>query len=962
MNFFDRMAESLRVPIHILLGNHDMNLKHSSKVSSLDALATNSMHKGGSFHLYREITPTSVAGIPALMIPYHEDASSISDALRNIEAHADLRDYVVFGHLAVNGAIQNSSSSFRYHGALPAQVFRNVRRTFSGHFHVHQTLPNNVTYVGAPLQFNFGDAGADRGAVIYDAGRDTFRFIVNPLCHQYFKLTEEEAKEILTQRPETFKDSYVTVLYSGAKMSPSHHEELRQRFIEAGAHGVFKQSDVMTALRETGEQLASKLQKQSSVEDQVRLFADSVRKAFLDRIGSQKSVKRKKSTKTSSGSKWDHFLVDDTAFRSLVEFGVRLVRDSNLSTSNPVGSSFDGRLARLSMTNFMGIRGTVEIPLSNLPRGIWLIDGDNGAGKSTIFEAIVWCQFGEFLRSGMQKDFAINDFEDYCTVSLEYENGFIIERSRRRGRTESLRTLQRTAPSAVPQYLEQNELGELRNTQKLVNDKLGIDFETFSKSVVLGQNIFANFVSGSREQRRSIIEDMLGLDKFNALFDNAKSKRQLLEKQLEDLARERQTLQQKISDASDTLSQLSSQIRSALSLKASEARAQHDAELRKEASVGHIRKLRDNVAAEYRLASQSLDEFKATNRDFSVANAYSTIAELSLKEKHVKSILSNQNECPTCGQLVDPHHISQLLADSISLIQTAVDQFSLPFATRNVDLPSCLCMLGECKSKIEDLISSSQRMMDRLSSAQRTLELRLVQLENDILRCESQHSKDIQELRERIAAADSVLETQQSMSAKIETALRTAQPDLERLSGKIFQVEEEYNFAKFWELAFDRQTKTSSGFSTIRSFIFEELVVELNAIIDTYADQLANKTPLKVTLTSELDIEEIYGKRSGGERKRTDLAVLFSLFEIVRDRSRYRPNFIMLDEVFDALDRSGRVTVGQVLMELSRRIDNVFVITHTDLATGLSLAGTITARMTLEDSRPAGTVLEIHSF
>lgn len=103
----------------------------------------------------------------------------------------------------------------------------------------------------------------------------------------------------------------------------------------------------------------------------------------------------------------------------------------------------------------------------------------------------------------------------------------------------------------------------------------------------------------------------------------------------------------------------------------------------------------------------------------------------------------------------------------------------------------------------------------------------------------------------------------------------------------------------------------------------------------------------------------MYGKRSGGERKRTDLAVLFALFEIVRDRSRYRPNFLMLDEVFDALDRSGRLTVGQVLLELSKRVDNVLVITHTDLASGLSLAGTISARMQFEDKKPIGTSLEV---
>lgn len=141
MAFFDRMATVLDVPIHILLGNHDMNLKHSSRVSSLDALSTRSMLKGGRFHLHRDVVQTSVAGIAAVMIPYHENAESIVTALESLRPP---NSAVAFGHLAVNGAIQNSSSSYRFRGALEAEVFSGLKRTFSGHFHTHQTLAHST--------------------------------------------------------------------------------------------------------------------------------------------------------------------------------------------------------------------------------------------------------------------------------------------------------------------------------------------------------------------------------------------------------------------------------------------------------------------------------------------------------------------------------------------------------------------------------------------------------------------------------------------------------------------------------------------------------------------------------------------------------------------------------------------------------------------------------------------------
>jgi len=67
------------------------------------------------------------------------------------------------------------------------------------------------------------------------------------------------------------------------------------------------------------------------------------------------------------------------------------------------------------------------------------------------------------------------------------------------------------------------------------------------------------------------------------------------------------------------------------------------------------------------------------------------------------------------------------------------------------------------------------------------------------------------------------------------------------------KITNEYDIVKFWELAFEKQSKQNTGIFTVRSFIFEELVNELNAIIDTYMDQLTTSGhKLSVTLTSDL--------------------------------------------------------------------------------------------------------------
>lgn len=90
-----------------------------------------------------------------------------------------------------------------------------------------------------------------------------------------------------------------------------------------------------------------------------------------------------------------------------------------------------------------GVEGKVVIPFSKFPDGVWFIEGLNGAGlflsvpflsflavglsvacrftgKSTILEAITWCQFNKFLRSEMLADYAVNDKVRYTAVRLHH--------------------------------------------------------------------------------------------------------------------------------------------------------------------------------------------------------------------------------------------------------------------------------------------------------------------------------------------------------------------------------------------------------------------------------------------------------------------------------------------------------------------------------------------------------------
>jgi hypothetical protein len=131
------------------------------------------------------------------------------------------------------------------------------------------------------------------------------------------------------------------------------------------------------------------------------------------------------------------------------QYGVNLMKDVDREVGATEGALFQADITNLTIQNFLGflsfpvvffsscflfnigvvvgVQGQVQIPLGKMEDGVWFIEGiflvcvfltasnpvfligTNGAGKSTILEAISWCQFNKFLRSDMKADFAIND-------------------------------------------------------------------------------------------------------------------------------------------------------------------------------------------------------------------------------------------------------------------------------------------------------------------------------------------------------------------------------------------------------------------------------------------------------------------------------------------------------------------------------------------------------------------------
>lgn len=233
---------------------------------------------------------------------------------------------------------------------------------------------------------------------------------------------------------------------------------------------------------------------------------------------------------------------DDTGYRKLLDptHPVATRGDS----SSPTQQVFVAKPRSVVISNFLGVQGECTIDFDgDLGRGLTFVVGSNGSGKSTIIESIVWCQFGRCIRRGLSVGDVVNDITGRnCMVSLSFSNGYTITRYRKH-KVHGNRVIVSLHGIDQPQF----EHGEARATQAALDELLGIDYDEFIKTVILGHEAASSFLSSTPAQRHDLIESTLGL---SILDKSANLSRRMLREVDDDTA----ALSSKINSVEQTMS------------------------------------------------------------------------------------------------------------------------------------------------------------------------------------------------------------------------------------------------------------------------------------------------------------------------------------------------------------------------------------------------------------------------
>jgi DNA repair exonuclease SbcCD ATPase subunit len=188
-------------------------------------------------------------------------------------------------------------------------------------------------------------------------------------------------------------------------------------------------------------------------------------------------------------------------------------------------------------------------------RGIILIEGEvddnadesNGAGKSSIVDAICLCLFKETTR-GTKNDEVVNDDldEGYAELTFETPSGLYQATYRRNRKRDKTTWAIYQADTEKDEWVAVSGKG-LTETKEIIQSIIGMDFNTFSNSVLFAQNGVSVFIEGTDKTRKDLLTQILGLDVLDGALKATKGHLVMLNDQLHTETGKYDLLQQQVS-------------------------------------------------------------------------------------------------------------------------------------------------------------------------------------------------------------------------------------------------------------------------------------------------------------------------------------------------------------------------------------------------------------------------------
>jgi len=515
-----------------------------------------------------------------------------------------------------------------------------------------------------------------------------------------------------------------------------------------------------------------------------------------------------------------------------------------------------------------------------------LIIGTNGAGKSTILDALTFVLFNKPFRKINKPQLVNTTNEKDCLVEIEFtinNKNYLV----RRGIKPNIFDIEVNGTAL------HKEADDRANQKILEENILKVNYKSFTQIVILGSSTFVPFMQLTTTNRREVIEDLLDIRIFSTMNSIIKDKLREKKDQIKSLELKKENLKDKMKMQKDFIEELENRGNANITANQekifnlnSEINDYIDHNSTVESSIFNKTKLQENLIGAYEKL------VKLNNLKGKISQKVSTITE-----EH--RFFSENSVCPTCTQNIE-------------------EEFRL---NRITDAQNKAKELQKGFQELEETIKLEQERERQFT----VLSKEITKLNHEISQNNTRISlnqRQIRDLENEIQTITQNLANRNTEHEKLEEFQDNLQKTFEDLSNKKEEIVY-YDFA--YSLLKDDGVKTKI-IKKYLPFINQQVNRYLQLMdfyINFHLDEEFNET-----VKSPIHEDFSYSSFSEGEKMRIDLALLFTWREVARVKNSINTNLLIMDEVFDSsLDGFGTDEFLKIIRYVIKDA-NIFVISH----------------------------------
>ena len=515
-----------------------------------------------------------------------------------------------------------------------------------------------------------------------------------------------------------------------------------------------------------------------------------------------------------------------------------------------------------------------------------LIIGTNGAGKSSMLDALTFVLFNKPFRKINKPQLINTTNERECLVEIEFSvnsRDYLV----RRGIKPNVFDIE---VNGNPLHKEADD----RANQRILEESiLKVNYKSFTQIVILGSSTFVPFMQLTTSNRREVIEDLLDIRIFSAMNNLVKEKLRIMRDQSKSLDLKKDNVRDKIGMQENFINELEER---------GNANINANQEKINSLDVEVLAYMKENSILEE-------DVFKFIKEQETVIGAREKLVKLNnLKGKLSQKVgtitkehkfFTENTVCPTCTQDIE-------------------EEFRL---NKIVDVQNRAKELQSGYQELETTIKFEQEKERQFNS----LSKEITKLNNGISQNNTRVSgcqRQIRDLESEIQRLTQQVANRNTEHEKLAEFKVTLQNTIENLSDKRIEMSN-YDFA--YSLLKDDGVKTK---------IIKKYLPFINQQVNRYLQMMDFYINFNLdgefneTVKSPIHEDFSYASFSEGEKMRIDLALLFTWREVARVKNSVNTNLLIMDEVFDSsLDGFGTEEFLKIIKYVIKGA-NIFVISH----------------------------------